>query len=182
MRKVLCVLLSVVLVSAALAAQNLEYATGPITVDGIAGPNEYPNSVLVNGIRLFSALSPDRQTLYLTVTAPTSGWVAVGPGASRMNGAFLVLGYHDGKAAFVREDTGRGWSHTPNREQVALASGVVEADGLTHMEVALPAARWLVSPVLEVMVAYGPRDNFTGKHTAYGVVRLNVPPPPVPAQ
>lgn len=179
MRKGMLVLLSILLVSAVVAAQNLEYAAGPITVDGTAGPDEYPSSVLVNGIRLFPALSADRQTLYLTVTAPTTGWVAVAPGASRMNGAFMVLGYHDGKEAFVREDTGRGWSHTPNREQIRLASGVTEMSGITSLEIALPAARWLAGSVLEVMVAYGPRDNFTGKHTAYGVVRLNVPPAPV---
>lgn len=159
-------------------AQSLEYAAGEVVVDGTAGPSEYPRSDQLKGIRVFYALSQDRSVLYLTVTAPTSGWVALAPGSSRMHGAFLILGYHDGNNAVVREDTGFLWFHSPNKDQGTVEAAVWEMDGLTSLEVALPAARWLEKPELEVMVSFGPRDNFTDKHLEYGVIRLKVPPTP----
>ncbi len=175
--KGLITLVLMILFASVVSAQNLQSVNVVPQIDGTAAPSEYPMSTLVNGMRLFASLSADRQTLYLAITAPTTGWAALGPGASRMNGALLILGYDDRSApgGLTREDTGRGWSHSPSRDKILLASAVQEIDGLTTLEIALPAERFLVKPELEIMLAYGPRDNFTGKHTAYGVAKLTVP-------
>lgn len=175
MKKTVFILAVSLLLSPQVFAQTLEFASGEVVVDGTAGPSEYPGSDLLKGIRLFYALSPDRSVLYLTITAPTTGWVALAPGSSRMHGAFMILGYHDGRGPVVREDTGWLWFHSPNKENLALAASVQEMDGQTSLEVALPAARWLEKPELEVMVSFGPQDNFNDKHLDYGVIRLQVP-------
>ena len=48
-------------------------------------------------------LGQNGATLYLTVQARTSGWVALGVGSQKMDGAYMVLAYAAGNAPTINE-------------------------------------------------------------------------------
>ncbi|MBP7095248.1 MAG: hypothetical protein KBC36_04060 [Spirochaetia bacterium] len=146
----------------ALAAGVSAAQTAPL--DGAVADGEYAIIREASGMRLGFRLSADASTLFASVTVRGTGWVALGFGSPKMDGARMVLAYvKDGTAQFT-EDLGKGWTHAPT-EPFALARAATEKDGWTTLEVALPAGAFLKGPTLEVIAAWGRNDDFRTKHS-----------------
>ncbi|HOX14014.1 MAG TPA: DOMON domain-containing protein, partial [Spirochaetales bacterium] len=116
----------------------------------------------------------DGRTLYAALEAPTTGWVSVGLGSLRMDGAFMVLGYDAAGTAAVSEETGSGRRHTPNPARILTAQAVRETAGKTVLEFALPAAPHAAGSSLKLILAYGRRDDFTSIHARYAPVEVPI--------
>ena len=114
-----------------------------------------------------------------TVSAPTTGWVAVGfGGGPAMQDAAIFIGYvdDDGEAA-LRDDHGTSpVTHIPDTELGGTADGgeisVTERGGTTEMSFVVPREPGdeldpELSPglTLRVIVAYGAADGFTSMHS-----------------
>jgi hypothetical protein len=125
-------------------------------------------------MRFGAALSADSKTLYCALEAPTGGWVSVGLGSLKMDGAYMVLAYDDAGAATISEETGKGHSHRANATKKLIASSVREAAGKTTLEFAVPAAGFITGTGLKSLIAYGKKDNLTSLHSAYGAVEVPV--------
>lgn len=148
-------------------------AAAPIA-DGRIAAGEYATSFERNGIKAWVSLSADGATLYAAIEAPTAGWVALGLGSLKMNGAYMVLAYDASGTPFVSEETGVGFSHRPNADKRLLASAVKEAGTATTLEIALPAKGLADGASLRMLLAYGTRDDRTSKHSLYATAELPV--------
>jgi len=110
--------------------------------------------------------SIDSGSLTITFTAETDGWVAVGLGSNRMDGANIFIGYNkDGEPAF-REDIGSGHSHREAEVQRPVKFEVTESNGMTVMSFTVAASDFVKTgqTTLPFIVAYGSRDNFNSIH------------------
>lgn len=142
--------------------------------DGILNAAEYPQLDTYQDMRLGRAVSKDGKTLYFALEAPTPGWVAIGLGSSRMDGAYMILGYDDGKIAPVSEQTGRGHSHQPNTTNKLITSAIKETSGKTVLEFSLPASVYAGTTSLNMLLAYGKQDNFTSMHQRFIPIQVEL--------
>jgi len=170
MKKLL--VLAVALLSASVYAQGLAPSALAPVADGMLGASEYSHSALYGDMTFAASLSADGKTLYAALSAPSTGWVAVGLGSLKMNGAFMVLGYDDNGKTVISEETGKGHGHKPNAVKVLSAGAVRESGGNTVLEFALPSAGYLNEATLKILVAYGRRDNLTSIHAKYRAFEL----------
>ena len=120
------------------------------------------------------------ETYRFTVSAPTTGWVAVGfGGGPAMQDAAIVIGYEgdDGEAA-VRDDHGTSpVTHEPDTE-LGGTDDVSEVraeqkEGVTEISFVVPQEpaddldpELSAGMTLRLIVAYGDDDGFTGMHSA----------------
>jgi hypothetical protein len=137
---VLCVLLLLLLPGLANATQPLKipYVTEKLIIDGIA--EGYPEqSMQVGKAEVKVAVWEDR--IYVHVKATGNGWIAIGFNklGKGMDGSNLIIGYLDssGKAA-VRNDIGKGWSHSAAIKQGVIEFGVKSEGGSTLLEFSYP--------------------------------------------
>jgi hypothetical protein len=137
------------------------------TADGVLKADEYSYLGSYAGMRLGLSVSADGKTLYVALEAQTAGWVAVGLGSQKMEGAFLVLGFEANGKATISEESGIGHFHKPNAVKKLSAGVAKETAGVTVLEFALPAAGLLGGPSLKLMIAYGAADNLMSMHTMY---------------
>jgi hypothetical protein len=159
------VLLAVCAVAGAFAQESLLVSDRQPKADGVIEKDEYSLAITVGTDTLY--LSRSRDTLYAALSAPTTGWVAMGFGEPSMNGAVIYMGLvADGKQQF-RLQQGQGHSHrdsggTP--EPIAAAVG--EKGQETVLELALPATRFIAEGQgsLSLIVAHGGSDNFSAYH------------------
>lgn len=171
----LAVLAAAVLAAAApLAAQGVAPSPKTPAADGTVSPGEYSYTSAQKDMTVHLSLSPDGRTLYAALEAPTTGWVSVGLGSLRMDGAFMVLGYDAAGTAAVSEETGSGRRHTPNPARILTAQAVRETAGKTVLEFALPAAPHAAGSSLKLILAYGRRDDFTSIHARYAPVEVPI--------
>lgn len=171
-------LLAVVALSLALlasvSAQTLAPAALVPVADGHFGAAEYSFTGSYNGMKLGTSLSADGKTLFVALEAPTTGWVAVGLGSLKMNGAFMVLAYDKNGTPSISEQTGSGHGHKPNAVNILTAGAVKEAGGVTVLEFALPAAGFTGTASLKMLVAYGNNDNFTSIHSKFASTEISI--------
>lgn len=144
----------------------VSWAEGPV-LDGVASSGEYAFSEAKGGIAVGASLSADKATLFLSVSAKTKGWVAVGIGSSMMDGALMILGYVDGGQETVLIELGKGKSHAPTT-QAGIKSKVSESGDATTLEVSLPAAPYLKDGQVKLIMAIGATDNPKARHSARG--------------
>jgi hypothetical protein len=132
-------------------------------------------------------MSVDGQDLSVSVSAPTTGWVAVGFDASAaMKDANIVIGYVEDGQVYIRDDWGSGHtSHEPDTDMggsddISAASGD-ETDGTTTISFTIPldsgtpGDKPLVpGNTVEVLLAYGPddADDFDGYHRWAEVIEV----------
>ncbi|HSV56260.1 MAG TPA: DOMON domain-containing protein [Magnetospirillaceae bacterium] len=164
--------LAAVVLASPLAGQSLGPSARKPAADGFAGAGEYSFTAIRQDMSLHLSLSEDRGTLFAALEAPTTGWVAVGLGSLRMDGAFMVLGFDAAGQVSVREDTGVGRRHSPNPERRLTAQAVRESAGRTTLEIALPAAPFISGAGLRLILAYGRGDNFTSMHASYAQIEV----------
>ncbi|HPE88722.1 MAG TPA: DOMON domain-containing protein [Spirochaetia bacterium] len=174
MKRIVVVIVSLIAAASVASAQELARSSTAPTVDGVAAAGEYLTWLERSDIRVGLSLSADGSTLYAAVDAPTAGWVAVGLGSLRMDGAYFVLAYVDAGGAFVSEETGYGRSHRPNADKRLKAQAVREANGRTTLEFAVPAVGLADGTSLESLFAYGRKDDRVSKHVRYVTFELPI--------
>lgn len=166
--------------AALLAAVPLFSQTVPEQIpsaDGIIASGEYRVLKTGSGISVGVTLSEDGSTLYLAVEAQTSGWVALGLGSLRMDGAYMVFGFDQGGKVTVSEQTGKGHGHRPNGERRILICSVREEGGVTTLEFSVPSEGLVRGGILPVLGAYGSKDDLTSMHRRYFRVEIPVAKP-----
>lgn len=165
MKKTVFMILALIVVSAAFAQ------TAPLQ-DGVINTGEYAFTEVKNGITIASSLSSDGKTIYMAVSAATKGWIALGAGSAKMNGAYMILAYQDDKGVrFISEETGVGYTHKPNAKNVAKAY-VNEANGVTTLEAQFPAEGMVKDGKLDSIAAFGARDDRTSMHRGRAVYSI----------
>lgn len=121
------------------------------------------------------------QEVEFTVSAPTTGWVAIGFNPSRMmKDAHYILGYVSEGKLYLRDDFGTGnTSHASDAslggsDDVRPVSGS-EENGVTTITFAVPRDAqdaydidFIQGETYKVLLAYGGAnaDNYTGMHRA----------------
>jgi hypothetical protein len=138
-------------------------------VDGIVAPGEYAFTKDFGPLAF--SVSRTADTLFLAIVGKTTGWVAVGMGSQRMDGATIFIGFvdKDGKVQ-LKPQAGQGHSHsdtTPAVAETVTASAMKESGGVTTLEIALKSAAYVAKgqDSLSVILAVGPDDSFSPRHT-----------------
>lgn len=142
--------------------------------DGRIGEGEYSYSASFGDFSLAASLSADGATLYLAVEAPVSGWVALGLGSTRMDGAYLVLGSAAGGKGQVSEQLGRGHSHSQAGPTRLLKSAVRASGGKTCLEIALPASAYVSGGKLNLVFSASPSASLSMIHSMRSFAELTV--------
>jgi hypothetical protein len=111
-------------------------------VDGKIYDGKYSSSVPVLGGKVTVFYQADGSGgLYVAVKGKTKGWIAVGLGSQKMDGATIFIGYvgNDGNGVYS-EDSGKGHDHTPKATAVS-DQHIVATDGdSTVLEFHLPSS------------------------------------------
>ena len=163
--------LGLLLMAGSVFPQSVALSESTPSLDGVLSEGEY--SFVADYGRLVVGFHRSGDRLYVAATAETDGWVAVGLGSRRMNGARMMFSFVDEGEANFRLDAGRGHRHRPVRDQALLAAilqtAVVETGDGTTMEVEAEAAAFIEDgqSTLEFIVAYGGADNFRSIHRFY---------------
>lgn len=144
-------------------------------VDGTVEEGEYGVGLQYDGIAIGLALVGD--TLHVAAAAATTGWVGVGFGSDRMDGARILFGFVDIEGqVFFAEQEGSGHKHHDVTDTVTSAHAVGEADGTTTLEAALPAAFVRdtadESGTFPMIMAYGRRDSVRVVHRFFKSIEL----------
>ncbi len=144
-----------------------------------------PISAESNGIKVSIAIvGPNAE---ITVSAPYSGWVAVGFDPSRkMADANLLIGYVKDGVAYGRDDFGASQvSHKADKDlggvdNLISVSGS-ETDGVTTITFVIPVNSGDSKDVAltkgrhQVILAASRSDNFTGMHARIGKASILIP-------
>lgn len=138
-------------------------ASGMPVLDGSLGQGEYSTVQTKNGITVAGTLSADKSTVYVAVSAQTAGWVSIGVGSLKMNGAFMVMAFDDAGKPSVFYELGSGHSHAP-ATAADIKTAVKESAGTTTLEVAVPAAAYVKDGTLQLIAAFGTKDNIRTMH------------------
>lgn len=111
----------------------------------------------------------------IKVSAPTTGWVAVGfDPSSAMLGANIIIGYVDSSNdAQIRDDYGSGmFSHSADDDDDISNKAGTESNGTTQITFTIPLNsgdsqdKILVEGTeYKIILAYGTGDNFTAQHS-----------------
>ncbi len=139
------------------------------TIDGVSKASEYPVGAEVGKMKLW--LSRTADTVYAALSGETTGWVAVGFGSSKMDGALMFIGFAstDGKAQ-LKIQKGSGHSHGDVESDALIQFAIKEEGGITTVELALKSASVIGKGAtdLPVIFAMGGADSFTTPHRARG--------------
>jgi len=161
-------------ISASLSAQaSLSPSASTPTLDGKIGASEYQFTTDVSGMTVGATLGKNGK-LYLSIKAQTSGWVALGIGGSKMDGSRLFLAYDTGSKQVFTEQLGAGHGHKDAADNVVEKSVVKAADGVTSLELVLPASAALVDGKIDVLYAYSDSISYAARHKARGSLSLTV--------
>jgi hypothetical protein len=174
MKKGLVFLLSLIAFSALLSAQTALSPSAAIpTIDGKIGPDEYQFTTLSSGMTIGATLGDDGK-LYLSIRAKTSGWVALGLGNGRMDGARLFLAYDKGDKQAFDEQRGSGHSHNDLSEKVVEKWAVKAEGGDMSLEFVLPASAAVAKGKVGLLYAYSDSTSYASRHKARGAMSLTV--------
>ncbi len=148
-------------------------------VDGVAKPDEYSFSQDFGQLTLHLNRSAD--TLWIGVVGVTTGWVAVGLGTQKMEGATIFMGFVDaaGKVQF-KPQVGSVHTHQElTAKDVAdsiVSSAMKEEGGKTTLELALKASVWAKKgqASLDLIFAEGGQDSFAPYHGSRGALEVQL--------
>ncbi len=157
--------LLITLILAAASAWGQTPSIGLPVLDGTLSQGEYTSVQTIKGITVAGSLSEDKTMLYVAVSARTQGWVAVGLGSLKMNKAFIVIAFDDAGKPSIFYELGSGHKHAPTTAS-DIATAVKENDGVTTLEVALPAPLYVKAGALQMNAAFGKKDDIKTMHAA----------------
>jgi len=160
------------------------------SVDGVIEPGEYAHEVRVGGMDVF--WSNDAELLWMGLSAPATGYVAVGfDPVRRKVGANYIIGYVKDGEAIIRDHVGtRGNLHEADTDvggtDDLLASDGTEANGRTVLEFVIPldSGDEKDRPLqpgesYELQTAYQEnRDDLISWHSRHGTGSLDLDPAP----
>jgi hypothetical protein len=163
----LCVIL--LAVTSAAGAQGiplLGITAAPVKVDGVFGDKEY--SLVSNAAGMKLGLTRTADTLYVGLSAPTAGWVAVGLGSAKMDGAVMYIGFVTGDTTELKIQKGTGHRHADTDAGTPSQYAMKETGGQTVLEFAMKASTVIVKgqKTLDLVVAMGSADSFASMHKA----------------
>jgi hypothetical protein len=157
------VVIFLVAIISATGAWSQSSVSIPLT-DGTITEGEYTILQVKNEIFVGAWLSADKTRLNLSVSAATSGWIAIGVGASKMDGAFMILGYVASGKPFITYEQGAGHAHS-TIAATGVTAEISESDGKTVLEVSMPAASYVSNNTLQVITAFGTKDDAKSRHS-----------------
>lgn len=105
-----------------------------VVVDGYVDieDDEYPASFANAATGITVHWGFDDSLMYVALTGKGKGWMAIGFGSARMNGANLIIGYYADDSAEVVNHVGTGWTHRVVPDSVGLLEdGDVDFDDET---------------------------------------------------
>ena len=158
-------------VAASLAVTLSPRQTGP-TIDGRIQKGEYEELTTLNGITFGAALARDG-ILSLAISAPASGWVAIGLGTGIMDGSWIVMAYESGGKQAFSEQRGISHFHQPIKDTRLVAREVRTVGGRTTLEFQVRLADFEKKGRLPVILAYGRHADFRSYHEAHATTVLN---------
>lgn len=163
-----------VLATSAAGAQSVGVAARPARVDGVVEEGEYSWSESHQTIALHLSRTGDRP--FAAVEAEAEGWIGVGFGSTRMDGAHIFSGYVGGGGPEIVQQLGRGHSHRDTREPVQFEYRLSESSGVTTLELSLPAAAYIAGGQerLELIVACGEGDRTNIYHVYHRGVTVDL--------
>ena len=166
------------LVGAAGFAQSLSVTTGKPVIDGVVKTGEYSFTQQFDSLTLYANRTKD--LLSLAIVGDTTGWVSVGLGSLKMDGATIFIGFvgADGKVQF-KPQMGSGHRHTDTTKAVSdtvTAYAMKEADGKTTLEFSVTPAAYIKSgqTTLDVIYAVGEDKSFVPRHSSRGSISLKL--------
>jgi hypothetical protein len=167
-------LTSALLLAASLGAQAQVIKSDKLpSLDGTVASGEYQYSTTVSGMLLGVTLGSDGR-LYLSISAKTSGWVALGVGGRRMDGSRLFLAYDSGGKRDFTEQTGAGHSHSDAANEVVEKWAVKAENEMTTLELVLPARAAVADGKLDLLFSYSSTTSYSARHKARGSMSLSV--------
>jgi hypothetical protein len=153
---------------------TLATTTAKPTADGVVAKNEYPATLTVGTSTVSMARSAD--ALSIAISAQTQGWVAIGLGSSRMNGATIFIGYVANGKLELKVQQGSGHSHADLASDALIASAGKEENGVTTIELTLKPGAFIAKGQTELpfIMAWGNADSFFAIHAGRfgGTVKL----------
>jgi hypothetical protein len=172
------VILLLALVGATGFAQSLAITTNKTVIDGVVKADEYSFTQQFDSLTLYANRTKD--VLSLAIVGDTTGWVSIGLGSLKMDGATIFMGFvgKDGKAQF-KTQAGTGHRHTDATKSVAdsvSAYAIKEADGKTTLELSVTPSAYIKSgqSALDVIYAVGEDKSFIPKHSSRGALSLKL--------
>jgi hypothetical protein len=137
--------------------------TAPV-VDGSVAAGEYTGTLVLG--RYSISMSRHGGELYIGMSARTAGWVAVGLGSLKMNGATILIGYVNRDGLRLKVQRGVAHTHTDTPGDALLGSAGTETGGRTTIEMRLKAAPFIAQGAtqIQMIVAFGNTDSFTVPH------------------
>jgi hypothetical protein len=169
LRRSLClILLAVTFAVGAQGTPLLGITSAPVKVDGVFGDKEYSLVSEAAGMRL--GLTRTADTLFVGLSAPTTGWVAAGLGSAKMDGAIMYVGFVTGDTTELKVQKGTGHRHADADASTPPQYAMKETGGQTVLEFAVKASSVIVKgqKTLDLVVAMGGADSFTSMHKARG--------------
>lgn len=148
-------------------------ATAP-TIDGAMQNGEYKLMQTVGSFWLGTALSADKSTLTIGIAAKSTGWISVGLGSLRMNGAYIVLGFDKAGKQTITENKGSGHSHSPSGTHKVIASVVKTVNGSTYLEFSIPAAEYLKNGKLQLILGASNTADMISFHPLFKSIEIPV--------
>ena len=166
------------LVGAAGFAQSLSITTNKPVIDGVVKAGEYGFTQQFDSLTLYANRTKD--LLSFAIVGDTTGWVSVGLGSLKMDGATIFIGFvgADGKVQF-KTQVGTGHRHTDAPKSVegsVTAYAMKEADGKTTLEFSVTPAAYIKSgqATLDVIYAVGEDKSFVPRHSSRGSLTLKL--------
>jgi hypothetical protein len=157
----------VLVVGAAIGfAQQLPISPSSVKLDGVIADKEHILTLPLGKMTVYLTRTAD--TVSMAISAPTTGWVALGFGSEKMDGARLFLGtVVDGNAA-LSQQRGSSHSHKPLADTLEVSFAMSEAKGSTTLEMAFRASDVIAAGQgeLTILAAYGATDTITAYHKA----------------
>jgi hypothetical protein len=157
-------------------SKALATTTNKTVVDGMVNPSEYSFSQDFGELSLYANRTAD--ALYLGLVGNTTGWVSVGLGSLKMDGATIFIGFvgSDGKVQF-KAQAGSGHSHKDVDGDVVatiVSYAMKQAGGKTTLEIALKPAAYIKAGQSALLVIYaeGTEKSFVPRHSFRGALSI----------
>jgi plastocyanin len=164
-----------------LGMHGLVYVTG--------GPNRDFKARAIGAYVVQWLTVADSGLIHLRVSAPTTGWVAIGFNRQPlMQGANFIIGYVLADTAHIQDNFGTsGWVHEPDTslggvDNIADKAGT-EVSGTTELRLTIPLDsgdpydfRLVADSVYSLLLAYGANgaDDFTSMHESFAIDTLRI--------
>jgi hypothetical protein len=175
MKRWVLVITGVLLAAAAVTAQDRLAVTDKAPKqDGVISDGEYTLRIALTGGALY--LSRTASGLYAAVQRTGTGWVAVGLGSLKMDGAKIYMGLvKDGKGA-LSVQSGSGHGHSEAAGSSITAYLVKEDKNGTVMELAFEPKGLIAEGqrTLSLIVALGPGPSISAYHVFRKAVEVGL--------